>query len=301
MHFNTKLIPLENPYKPIIKKDLYVSFTKTSRRRYIILTVLGKSRDKAASSFYKRTILLIKLDKDCRQRKLKANFISDHLCLKQNFCIHAKTSSGRKFPALSVTRHWKSPLGIRRCHVPPFIPWPCQSLPEPAEDAESSVALMNAHCSPQRRGWEIQWSWVTEIKLQLLHLTLRAESHANLHHQACDNDVPRICVCLGSGNGWLMAVLVGGCLFRSQGTSWYSSRSQEGLWLPRPAHRDHRSSSVGGTKSSLFSLNSWTHIQKQFLGVFLSMIFCFHSFGEVVIILLFAPIESSNIIISPCH
>lgn len=100
-----KLIPLENPYKPIIKKDLHVSFTKTSRRRYIILTVLGESREKAASSFYKRTILLIKLDKDCRQRKLKANFISDHLCLKQNFCIHAKTSSGRKFLALSVTRH----------------------------------------------------------------------------------------------------------------------------------------------------------------------------------------------------
>ena len=110
-----------------------------------------------------------------------------------------------------------------------------------------------------------------------------------------------VCVCLGSGNGWVTAVLVGGCLFRSQGTSWYSSRSQEGLWLPRPAHRDHRSSSVGGTKPSLFSLNSWTHIQKQFLGVFLSMIFCFHSFAEVIIILLFAPGESSNIITSPCH
>lgn len=82
-----------------------LSFTKTSRSRYIILTVLGEKREKAASSFYKRTILLIKLDKDCRQRKLKANFISDHLCLKQNFCIHAKMSSARKFPALNVTRH----------------------------------------------------------------------------------------------------------------------------------------------------------------------------------------------------
>ena len=48
MHFNTKLIPLENPYKPIIKKDLHVSFTKTSRSRYIILTVLGEKREKAA-------------------------------------------------------------------------------------------------------------------------------------------------------------------------------------------------------------------------------------------------------------
>lgn len=99
MHFNTKLIPLENPYKPINKKDLHVSFTKTSRSRYIILTILGEKREKAASLFYNRTILLIKLDKDCRQRKLKANFISDHLCLKQNFCIHPQ--QGNFLPSMS--------------------------------------------------------------------------------------------------------------------------------------------------------------------------------------------------------
>lgn len=123
IHFWCKLTPIENLYKPIIKNDLHLSFTKTSRSWYIILNILGK-KEKSASSFYKRTIFLIKLGKECRQRKLKANSIYEHLCQKHNFCIYAKIS------CLQCHQPLKKPLVVKRCDVPPFIPWPCQSLLE---------------------------------------------------------------------------------------------------------------------------------------------------------------------------
>lgn len=88
-------------------------------------------------------------------------------------------------------------------------------------------------------------------------------------------------VSLRSGNVQAMAALMGGCLFRPLGTSRLSYRSQDGLERSPPAHEGCHSNSVRGPKSIsvLPKLHpSCTHPQGQFLGVFLSVLFCFRSF-----------------------
>ena len=147
MHFNTKLIPLENPYKPIIKKDLHVSFTKTSRSRYIILTVLGKKKRESGQLILQENNPLNKTGQRLQAKKIKGQLHLWSFMPKAEFLHPCKNVLSREISCPQCHQALKKPLGIRRCHVPPFIPWPCQSLPEPAEDAESSAALMNAHCS----------------------------------------------------------------------------------------------------------------------------------------------------------